>query len=53
MTSKFLRYALRARRFYPYAPRRQAAKQAVAYAKAVEYLGDKWVLLKKVQKCCD
>ena len=30
--------ALRARRFFPHAPRPVAAKQAVAYAKAREYL---------------
>jgi len=45
-----LRYALKARRFYPNAPRKQAAKQAVAYAKALEYLGDKWLLAKKYHR---
>lgn len=39
--------ALRARRFFPNAPRHQAASQAVKYAKAVEFLGDKWLLVKK------
>ena len=39
-----LKNALRARHFYPYAPRKQRAKQAVAYARALEFLGDKWLL---------
>jgi hypothetical protein len=41
-----LKHALRARRFFPLAPRHQAARQAVAYMKAIEYLGDRWLLAK-------
>lgn len=40
-------HALKARKFFPNAPRKQAARQAVAYAKALAYLGDKWLLTKK------
>ena len=42
-----IRNALRARHFFPNAPRRQAASQAVKYAKAIEFLGDKWLIIKK------
>ena len=43
-------HALRARRFFPLANRRQRAVQAVRYAKAIEYLGDKWLLKQPAQK---
>ena len=42
--------ALKARRYYPNANRHQAAIQAVRYAKALEYLGDKWLLVRKSGK---
>lgn len=45
-----IRHALRARHFFPLASRRQAASQAVKYAKAVEILGPNWKLLQQVQK---
>ena len=45
-----LKHALRARRYYPNAPRKQAARQAIAYAKAIEYLGDRWLLVKNSPK---
>ena len=41
------RLILKARHFYPNAPRKQVAKQAVAYAKAVLYLGDKWLAVRQ------
>ena len=43
-------YALRARRFFPLAPRRQAASQCVKYAKAIEYLGPNWKALQMVER---
>ena len=45
-----LRTALRARRFFPLAPRKQAARQAIAYARAVAYLGPNWLFVKQVQR---
>ena len=45
-----IRQALKARRFYPLAPRCQAASQAVKYAKAVAYLGDRWLLATKSER---
>jgi len=39
-----IRNAFKARRFFPNAPRHQRAKQALAWAKAVAFLGDKWLL---------
>ena len=48
-----LKHAIRARRFFPLAPRHQAAKQAVAYAKAIEFLGDNWLALRKVEKLAE
>jgi len=42
--------ALRARRFYPNAPRRQAAKQAISWAKSVIDLGDKRLTNTKVER---
>jgi hypothetical protein len=43
-------YALKARKFFPLAPRHQAASQAVRYAKAVSWLGDRWLLATKSEK---
>ncbi len=42
-----LKDALKARRYYPNATRHVAAIQAVRYAKALEWLGDRWLLVKK------
>ena len=36
--------------FYPEAERKQQVRQAVKYAQALEYLGDKWILAKPVNK---
>ena len=41
-------YALKARRFFPFASRKQAASQAVKYARAIEYLGPNWKALQMV-----
>ena len=41
-----LRHALKARKFFPHATRHQAAVQAVRYAKAIEYLGPKWLAIR-------
>ena len=41
-----IKHALRARRFFPYATRKVAASQAVKYAKAVSYLGPRWLFIK-------
>jgi hypothetical protein len=45
-----IKQALKARRFFPLAPRHQAALQAVRYAKAVAYLGDRWLLSTKSER---
>lgn len=42
-----IKQALKARKFFPNAPRHQAAIQAVRYAQAVEYLGNKWILVRQ------
>ena len=38
--------ARKARGYYPLATRKQRAAQAAAYAFAIKYLGDKWLLAK-------
>ena len=46
MKSQF-QLALQARRFFPNAERKQAASQAVKWAKAVLFLGEKHILFDK------
>ncbi len=45
--------AMKARKFYPLADRRSRAIQAVRYAQALAYLGDKWLLIKKSNKLAE
>ncbi len=45
-----IQLALKARRFFPNAGRKQAASQAVKYANAVLYLGERWLLASKSEK---
>lgn len=45
-----IRHALRARHYFPLAPRHQAAHQAVKYARALAWLGTHWILYKKVER---
>lgn len=45
-----LKLALRARRFFPNAPRKQAASQAVKWAESVIALGDKYLLAKQCER---
>jgi hypothetical protein len=45
-----IRLALKARKFFPNAPRKQAASQAVKYAKAVAYLGERWLAIRKCER---
>lgn len=38
-----IKHALKARRFYPFATRRQAASQAVKYARAMQYMAERGI----------
>lgn len=39
-----------AMRFYPNATRKQRASQAVKWALAIAFLGDKWILSRRIEK---
>jgi hypothetical protein len=48
-----LALALRARHFFPHASRSVCARQAVAYAKAIQFLGDRWILARPSQRLAE